>query len=90
MNRQGNASWRRFIKRPALLRDLAQLDLPVLFVYGANDIRPSWPVEQLARLIPNARYIPLEGAGHYLWMDQPGALRTVLQTFLDGFARNAL
>jgi proline iminopeptidase len=43
VNRQLSASWKAFCKRPELLRDLASLATPALFVYGADDIRPRWP-----------------------------------------------
>jgi proline iminopeptidase len=54
VNRVGNASWRAFIKDPALLRRIAEQTVPMLAVYGSEDIRPSWSVEQIVRLMPKA------------------------------------
>jgi proline iminopeptidase len=82
VNRQLNAEWKAYIKRPDLLKDIAQLGLPALFVYGADDIRPSWPVEQLARLLPNARMEMLQGAAHNLWLTHAEALGTLLRGFV--------
>ncbi len=48
VNHQLNASWRATIKKPGLLRQIAELEVPSLFIYGSADIRPSWPTEQLA------------------------------------------
>ncbi|WP_306009520.1 alpha/beta hydrolase [Bacillus sp. MMSF_3328] len=54
-------SWREFIKKPLLLREISQIDLPSLFIYAENDIRPSWSIKQVSNLIPNSRYIVIEG-----------------------------
>jgi len=43
VNRQVNASWKRYIKQPDLLLRISKLQIPALFVYGERDIRPSWP-----------------------------------------------
>lgn len=61
VNRQLNAEWKAFIKQPALLHDLAALDVPALFVYGSADIRPQWPIEQVANLLPAAEFHLLDG-----------------------------
>lgn len=82
VNAQVNADWKRFIQRPALWREIAGLAVPALFVYGAEDIRPAWPVEQIARLLPGARFVLLEGADHYLWQARPAELRAALREFL--------
>ena len=52
VNRQLNRSWKRYIQKPTLLRAISRLKAPALFVYGDKDIRPSWPVEQVANLMP--------------------------------------
>lgn len=68
VNRRGNATWREYCRRPGLLRDLAALDLPCVFINAGDDIRPNWPTQQLAELIPGARYVEIPGAGHYIWL----------------------
>lgn len=55
VNKQINQSWKAYIQRPTLLRDIAHLEPPALFIYGTNDIRPSWPVEQVVHLLPRGR-----------------------------------
>ncbi|WP_392455515.1 alpha/beta fold hydrolase [Chryseomicrobium aureum] len=44
-------SWRVFIKQPNLLKRISEIDLPFLFLLAEKDIRPSWPIQQLAALI---------------------------------------
>jgi len=68
VNRQGNASWRTYCKRPSLLRELADLDIPCVFINAADDIRPNWPTQQLAKLLPQARYVEILGAAHTIWL----------------------
>ena len=86
VNAQVNADWKRCIQRPTLFRDLARLDIPVCFIYGANDIRPSWPVEQVAHLLPNASFTCLDEADHYLWLAQAAALQAHMQTFVQALS----
>ncbi len=77
VNAQLNAEWKAFIQRPTMFRELAEFDIPALFIYGSEDIRPAWPMEQVARLMPNARWELLQGANHNLWMthrDEVGKL----------------
>jgi proline iminopeptidase len=76
-------SWRRWIKRPELLREIAKSDVPALFVVGELDIRPSWPNAQLANLMPQGSFISLAQAGHQPWAATPEALQHILLDFLN-------
>src|SRR3954462_12417405 len=76
VNTEVNRSWKQYIQRPSLLKELARLDRPALFVYGERDIRPSWPVEQVAQLLPNAAFQMIAGADHHIWVTHPGELKT--------------
>jgi proline iminopeptidase len=67
---------------------MSSLEIPALFVYGAEDIRPSWPVEQMAHLIPDAQFELIEGAEHVIWFSRPNELRSLLRSFVDGIRRN--
>jgi proline iminopeptidase len=82
VNRHGNDSWKAFIKQPGLLRRIAELQVPALFVYASEDIRPSWPVEQVAQLMPQARFEQIDGAGHNIWQTHADALRERLRPFV--------
>jgi len=83
VNRQLNAEWKRYVQRPSLWREVAALDVLALFVYGAEDIRPSWPVEQVASLMPRARFVSLPGADHYLYRTHPDVVRAEARAFLS-------
>lgn len=86
VNRQLNAAWKQFIQRPTLLRELAGLDRPALFLYGDRDIRPSWPVEQVAHLLPDARFVLICGADHHLWLTHADEMATHLREFVAELA----
>ncbi|RLQ96262.1 alpha/beta fold hydrolase [Falsibacillus albus] len=75
-------SWRRFIKYSKLLHEISNIQIPSMFVMGEKDIRPSWPIEQIAHLIPYSTYHVIEGAGHYIWQNEEDSLRTCLLTFI--------
>lgn len=40
VNQQVNASWKAYIQRPTFLKDIANLALPTLFVYGSEGYPP--------------------------------------------------
>jgi proline iminopeptidase len=82
VNRQLNAEWKVFTKRPGLLRELSELTVPALFVYGSDDIRPSWPIQQVANLLPNARWELLHGAAHNLWLTHERELGRLIAGFV--------
>ncbi len=83
VNKQLNRSWKRYIQNPDLLRSLSKLETPALFVYGDRDIRPSWAVEQVGNLMPNARFEFIKGAEHVIWFSRPNELKLLLRNFVD-------
>lgn len=78
-NQEGNRSWREYIKRPALFREIADLRIPATFINGSEDIRPNWPTRQLAALIPRGRYVEIAGAAHTVWLTHAAELRAALR-----------
>lgn len=70
----GLASWRRYIKQPDLLRRLAGLPGTYLAMVGSEEMRPSWPVEQVVALVPDGRLVVISGAGHCPWWTHPEEL----------------
>jgi proline iminopeptidase len=86
-NQQLNADYKRYVQRPTLFREVAALDVPALFLYGEEDIRPSWAVAQVAALLPRARFILLPGADHYLYLTHPDQVRAHAAVFLHSLTR---
>lgn len=78
VNAAGNRDWNAYVQRPALLRDVADLDLPAVFITAGGDVRLNWPTEQLAHLLPRGRHVEIPGASHYIWRTHPEALKLEL------------
>ena len=86
VNAQIGESWKQYVRNPRLLRQIADLAIPALFVYGGNDIRPSWPVEQLANLLPNGQFVVVRDAPHAIWVDHGAELKRILRGFVAQIA----
>lgn len=80
VNKIGNRSWKAYIKRPNLLKDIAQIQVPAVFIGAGKDIRPTWPMQQLAALIPEGEYIEIAEAAHYIWLTHPEELGVALKS----------
>jgi proline iminopeptidase len=85
VNKSVNNSWKHYIQNPKLLRAISELSIPALFIYGDRDIRPSWPVEQLANLMPNARFELIPEAEHIIWFSHEEELKSLLREFVSMF-----
>ena len=85
-NRQSAAlfAWKPFMHNPKLARRLARIDRPTLVLWGESDriVRPEYG-RSYARLIPGARFRVIEGAGHYPYLERPGAFVEAVVGFLQ-------
>jgi proline iminopeptidase len=90
VNADVGRSWKQYIQRPSLLNEIAHLDRPALFLYGERDIRPSWPVEQVAQLLPNAALMMIAGADHHIWVTHAAALKAPLRAFVQRITEQAV
>jgi 3-oxoadipate enol-lactonase len=63
---------------------LEKIAVPTLLVAGSDDrIAPPAVMESMARRIPHAEFVLLEGCGHLGPMDRPQAFNGALETFLQ-------
>lgn len=83
VNRVLNASWREFLHRPDLWRRALAITCPALWVYAEKDIRPSWPEQQIAALVPRGEFKLVRGAEHAIWLTHAGELRAELQAWMQ-------
>jgi pimeloyl-ACP methyl ester carboxylesterase len=66
-----------------LLGRLGDLRLPALVVVGRDDrLTPPKYAAYLARSIPAARLVEIDGAGHFPQLEQPAAVNATLRGFL--------
>ena len=64
---------------PALAGRLAGVSVPTLFVHGAQSPMPVTASSDSAAAIgPSARVQVVEGAGHFVWHERPGIVRSAV------------
>ncbi|MEJ6949978.1 alpha/beta fold hydrolase [Natronospora cellulosivora (SeqCode)] len=83
VNKLGNKSWQKYIQRPSILSEISNLTIPSLFLYGSNDVRPSWPAEQISNLLSDSKFIMVEGAAHYIWLSHFEDMKIELRNFIQ-------
>ena len=64
---------------PALEAGLPQIRVPVGFVHGSRSPMPLAASTDAAERIPGAWVEVVEGAGHLVWVEAPGAVRVALR-----------
>jgi proline iminopeptidase len=83
-HRLSSASYAEFVRRPSLWKEVSSLKVPFLAITGERDIRPDWPVRQLAELIQGASIVTIPGAPHMLWYTHPDELQELIEAFVTG------
>jgi haloalkane dehalogenase len=62
---------------------LAGLDVPALLVWGQDDpFAPVTGAHRFERELPGAELVVLEGAGHFVWEDEPAGAAEAVSAFL--------
>jgi pimeloyl-ACP methyl ester carboxylesterase len=69
---------------PALEAGLAGIRVPVGFVHGSRSPMPLAASTDAAERIPGAWVEVVEGAGHFVWVEAPGAVRAALRRLTEG------
>ncbi|PZF81807.1 alpha/beta hydrolase [Jiangella anatolica] len=64
-------SFVEWIHSDDLFRRLADCRVPMTIVAAEHDIRPSWPLRQLAALVEHGVYVEVPGVPHDLWSTHP-------------------
>lgn len=76
--------WEPWMHNPKLRRRLHRVQAPALFVRGENDgVVCADYLEGFARLLPNARTLTIQSAGHMPHLEQPQALAAAIGEFLE-------
>lgn len=73
-----SASFTDWIHRPDLWRGLADCEVPMHFIAAGDDIRPSWPLAQLAALVPRGTFSTVPGVPHDFWFSHPEVWTTTI------------
>lgn len=82
-------AWKPFMYNPKLLVRLGRIRLPTLVLWGNTDhmVTPAYG-KAFADAIPGARFEAINEAGHYPYLEQPGAFADTLTGFLKAHAAN--
>jgi proline iminopeptidase len=64
-------SFVEWIHEPQLFRALADSPVPMKIIAAGNDIRPSWPLQQLAALVPAGTFDVVPDVPHDFWSTHP-------------------
>ena len=72
------ASFLEWIHEPELFQRLADSPVPMAVIAAGNDIRPPWPLRQLAALVPGAAFTEVAGVPHDFWATDPQVWREVV------------
>ena len=70
-----------------LRTSIRSLTCPVVFLVGEHDLVPPEDVQAAAAAVPNARFLLVEGAGHWLTRDAPAEVTAELTKLRDEAAR---
>jgi pimeloyl-ACP methyl ester carboxylesterase len=73
------ASVREHFERGTLEHGLPAFAAPFAIIHGEDDPLPIEASRATAALVPHAVLEPIDDAGHFLWYEQPGALRAALE-----------
>lgn len=71
-------SFAGWIHEPSLFRALADTKVPMTFIAAGRDIRPSWPLQQLAQLVPRGQFDVVEDVPHDFWSTDPRVWRELV------------
>ena len=82
-SREAMASITDHFERQTLEKGLAGLSVPTILIHGERDPIPAAEAERTALLIPGAELHILPRTGHYLWLEDPGAVRGLLAAFVE-------
>jgi proline iminopeptidase len=74
-------------RESALIPACQALNVPVLIIDGAGDLRPRWAVDSLEHALPAINRRILAGVGHIPWLEAPGQFGDLLRDYLRGHQR---
>lgn len=64
--------------QPGLAAGLPGLEVPFTFVHGGSSPMPTVASSASVDLLPDAELEVVEGAGHFIWHERPGAVRAAV------------
>jgi proline iminopeptidase len=71
-------SFTEWIHQAGLWRALADCKVAMRFITAGDDIRPAWPLAQLAALVPRGTFSTVPGVPHDFWFTHPEVWRNTV------------
>lgn len=84
-NEKVGADWKNYTTDPKFQQSVYDLSMPVLFLHGACDPRPSHFIETLAAKLPRGTFASIPESGHYPWVEKPDEVKAALRLFIVDF-----
>ena len=85
-NEKVGADWKSYTTDSEFQQAVYDLSMPVLFLHGACDPRPSHFIETLAAKLPRGTFASIPESGHYPWIEKPDEVKEALRQFVVDFA----
>jgi len=82
VNESLHAEWAALASGGTLADRAAQCTVPTLVLQSADDTRPNWPARNLAERMQDARFVLLDRARHFSWLDRPNEFTAEVAAFL--------
>jgi proline iminopeptidase len=79
---------RQIWREPELIAECRALDVPVLIIDGAADLRPRWAVDSLEQALPRVTRVVFPDAGHIPWLEVPDDFASRVAGWLHGKAEH--
>jgi pimeloyl-ACP methyl ester carboxylesterase len=77
--------WKPFMFNPRLPELLKEMRVPTLLLWGSEDrVVPPICGRQYQEVLPNARLEVLQGAGHFVELEEPGRVARLIADFARG------
>ena len=87
-NEKVGADWKNYTKDSRFRQSVYSLSMPVLFLHGACDPRPSHFIETLASKFRQSTFVSIPESGHYPWVEKPDEVKEALRHFVTDFIIN--
>lgn len=87
-NEKVGADWKNYITDSRFQQSVYNLPMPVLFLHGACDPRPSHFIEALAAKLSRSTFALIPESGHYPWIERPDEVKAALRQFVVDFTIN--
>ena len=87
-NEKVSADWMNYTADSKFQQSVYNLSMPVLFLHGACDPRPSHFIETLAAKLRRSTFVLIPESGHYPWVEKPDEVKVSIRKFIVDWTTN--